>query len=71
MKSTFYTRAREQTMYTYETQVNFVKDKTVNTVFTAKNKEQAILVAKKFSVQLQGVKILDATQSPFVWLSEE
>lgn len=70
-RSTFFSRAGERTMYTYEIKVNFVKGEEVTTVYTAKNEEQGFEIAQEFAQQLGEVRILDSTQSPVMWLDEK
>lgn len=71
VKSTFFSRSGEYTNHSKEMQVNFIYDTNKKlTAFVAKNKDEAIAKAKEFAQKLGGIRILDATQKPFVWIED-
>lgn len=72
IRSTFRSRwGNETNIMLKEIQVNFIHGKNkVIKAYKAEEKDDAIAVAKQFSVALGGKRILDATQKPFVWLDE-
>lgn len=71
IKSTFFSRSGEHTSTNKEWQVNFIFNKNNKiTAFVAKDKEQAIAVAKGYAKKMDDLRVLDATQKPFEWLDK-
>lgn len=68
IRSTFFSRAGERTMYTVEHQVNAVKGKEITTMYEADSEEQAKEIAETLAKELGEGRFLDATQKPPQWV---
>lgn len=69
IRSTFFSRGGERTMYTYEHQINGVKDDDVILIYEAKSEEQAKSIAKELARKLGEERLWDATQKPPQWVN--
>lgn len=69
IRSTFFSKAGERTIYTVEHQVNAVKEKEITTLYEAKSEEQAREIASEIVKKLGEGKFLDTTQKPPKWVT--
>lgn len=72
VKSAHFSRTGERNSFSKETQINLIyNEREVITAHTIDDEAKAIIMAKEIAKQLGGIKVLNATQKPFVWLDEE